>query len=490
MTDSEGSWPRETLEELQRRVSGVGRDDLQAMLAALTTMGRLEAEADARRGPVPSHRRRPRDETVTYRVRVDLDHADPPIWRRLDVRSNTRLDRLHHVIQAAFGWTDSHLHRFALGASVFDRQAELFLCPFDVEEGDEDGVPETEVRLDEALAEPGDTLRYCYDFGDDWGHTIVLEKVLPLDSSVPFAVCVAGRRAAPPEDCGGLRSARDLATVLDDPSNFDRDEVNRALRDPFLAPEEHGITPVLVEIVAELRGLPRGDDLAARLSRLPSEPPSTTADERRSALSAYLWFLDRVGDDGLPLTSAGYLRPDDVAATSRVIPDAAGWIGKANREVQTAPVLLFRSALTSLGLLREAKGRLVLTAIGQEARRSPDVLWRHLASTLVPSQADDAQAHAGVLLLAMLATSSAYRVDYGELAEMLNGLGWRVGTEPVGEFDATELAESTAVVLANVGPGGGAGPGTFSREAAALAADALLAPASGTPPADEDQGTG
>ena len=112
----------------------------------------------------PSLRKPRRSEPALLRVRVDLEHAKPPIWRRLDVRSDIGLDVFHQVLQSAFGWTDTHLHRFALGGSPFDRNTELFLCPYDVEEGDDDGVPAKDVRLDETLSEPGDVLQYCYGY--------------------------------------------------------------------------------------------------------------------------------------------------------------------------------------------------------------------------------------------------------------------------------------------------------------------------------------
>jgi Plasmid pRiA4b ORF-3-like protein len=73
------------------------------------------------------------------------------------------------------------------------------------------------VTLDETLSEPGDVLRYCYDYGDSWDLSIVLESVLPMVGSAPIAVWIDGRRAAPPEDCGGLRTAADLAEVFEGP---------------------------------------------------------------------------------------------------------------------------------------------------------------------------------------------------------------------------------------------------------------------------------
>jgi hypothetical protein len=83
---------------------------------------------------------------------------------------------VHDVIQAAFGWTDSHLHRFGCGPEYSSHDTEYYLCPFEVEEG-ETGIPEDQVRLDEVLTEIGDTLFYAYDFGDDWQLTIRLEAV-------------------------------------------------------------------------------------------------------------------------------------------------------------------------------------------------------------------------------------------------------------------------------------------------------------------------
>jgi hypothetical protein len=45
---------------------------------------------------------------------------------------------------------------------------------------------------------------YVYDFGDDWRHDIVVEKILPAEPGVAYPRCVTGRRAAPGEDSGGI----------------------------------------------------------------------------------------------------------------------------------------------------------------------------------------------------------------------------------------------------------------------------------------------
>ncbi|HLH59210.1 MAG TPA: plasmid pRiA4b ORF-3 family protein, partial [Streptosporangiaceae bacterium] len=162
--------------------------------AVRTGADRPEAvRTGAGRAPSPSRRQPRRPDIVTYQVRVDLAGTEPPLWRRLDLASDLFLDELHEVIQTAFGWTDSHLHRFSAGLDFHDDGAEHYLCPDDTAEG-EPGVPEEQVRLDELLAEAGDELFYAYDFGDGWEHALRLEAVLPRDCRAPRAVCTGGRR--------------------------------------------------------------------------------------------------------------------------------------------------------------------------------------------------------------------------------------------------------------------------------------------------------
>ncbi|UZG52743.1 plasmid pRiA4b ORF-3 family protein [Rhodococcus opacus] len=140
---------------------------------------------------------------VTYQVRVDLEDAKPPIWRRLLLSSELMLDELHAVPQQAMGWTDSHLHQFLVGENKMDRFAEQFHMKFMLDDG-ADGVLENRVRLDELLAKPTDRLFYRSDFGDGWEHTLVVEKALSQIGDDPPALCVGGARACPPEDCGGI----------------------------------------------------------------------------------------------------------------------------------------------------------------------------------------------------------------------------------------------------------------------------------------------
>ncbi len=58
---------------------------------------------------------------------------------------------------------------------------------------------------------------YRYDFGDGWEHEIVVEKILPVQKGVQYPICLAGKRACPPEDCGGIDGYADFLAAIQDP---------------------------------------------------------------------------------------------------------------------------------------------------------------------------------------------------------------------------------------------------------------------------------
>ena len=115
------------------------------------------------------------------------------------------LPRVHDAIQAAMGWTDSHLHRFRTGP---DHRSPYFVTTIDLDEGEE-GVLEDDVRLDQLVSAESDTIWYEYDFGDGWDHVFQVEEV--LDEPPATVRCLRGRMACPPEDCGGIGGYDELA---------------------------------------------------------------------------------------------------------------------------------------------------------------------------------------------------------------------------------------------------------------------------------------
>jgi hypothetical protein len=142
-------------------------------------------------------------------LRVTLEDVRPLVWRRLLVPGSVRLDKLHGMLQAAMGWEDYHLHSFQVGDARFGMQFDDY---------PDDELDEKSVTVLRAV---GDERRffYEYDFGDSWGHEIVVESLSRLPLGLKFGVCVDGQNACPPEDCGGAGGYADLLDVLGDPEH-------------------------------------------------------------------------------------------------------------------------------------------------------------------------------------------------------------------------------------------------------------------------------
>lgn len=425
----------------------------------------------------------PREDTVTFRLRVSLDDVEPPVWRRLHVASDLTLDDVHDALQLAMGWTNSHLHgfrRFDAATGEFDSP---FLTSFEVSEG-EDGVDEATVRLDQVLFAPGDRLEYAYDFGDGWDHTVLLEAELPHPEGVRDVVCTDGARACPPEDCGGpggyqqlvdltrdQRAGRpvdpDLQHLLDahpdlDPEHFSVEETDAAIAAGPVLPEvddDHGLdtTGFPSDLADVVRRLPAGTahtlhDLVRRALPHGNLSAAPSPADQAALLHDVLWLLDRIGDEGLKLTDAGYLKPVDVRAAFEAFDLGAEWIGAGNREVQTVPVLEFRELLRTFGLVRRYRGRLLLTKLGQQLRGDQARLLAHLAVGLPVGN----QEHERVPQLLVLLTVAAGRApDTHEVwtfvAQVLDDLGWRLPDRRLVWHDAIRPAHPTTTLLRRMG---------------------------------------
>ena len=415
--------------------------DVDQIIASIAGTGRALADPRPSR---PSQRRQSRPAPATFTVRVTLIDSQPAIWRRLELRSDALLIHVHQAIQSVFGWWDYHLHRFAIGDHPFGSNAERFDCPEEAEI-ESDGFPlTTEVRLDETLGEVGDRLHYIYDFGDNWNLVIELESITEALPDV-VARCIAGERAAPPEDCGGLRTESELREVLEDPAAFDLEETNSALMDPLAGLADWGVKPIVLAFASMFRGTPDADAMLAAVLRT----PRTTPDERTDHLAPITRYLDHVGE-GVPLTAAGYLKPADLDAIALVVPTVQGWIHSRTREVDCDAALGFRLALQCLGLLRKAKGVLSCTKAGSRARKDPEFLWRHLASRLLVADDDEFTGQARIAYL--LATASGDSDPEALAASWLAQLGWafRSDRAPVEGWMVHRSNPDVSVVLTNL----------------------------------------
>lgn len=158
-----------------------------------------------------------------YQLKVTLKGVKPPIWRRIVVPAHYSFRDLHLVIQEAMGWEQMHLYSF-FKDNVF------------IEELDEWDEPSAdspfpvirkadarEMLIGSFLAEAGDKCDYIYDFGDDWIHSVQLEKVLQEDDNLTVPICLKGKRACPPENCGGIPGYENLLAILKGPDNEEKE---------------------------------------------------------------------------------------------------------------------------------------------------------------------------------------------------------------------------------------------------------------------------
>jgi Plasmid pRiA4b ORF-3-like protein len=157
-------------------------------------------------------------------LRVSLDDISPVVWRRLLLPLHVNLRELHLILQAAFGWMDTHLHEFEIGGL---RYGDAKRANAENAIGDARTFEERDVMLCDFTREPGTSFKYMYDFGDNWIHTVRLERRVALDLPPKVATCVEGARARPPEDVGGTSGYERFLDALGDPEHEDHRDMQR-----------------------------------------------------------------------------------------------------------------------------------------------------------------------------------------------------------------------------------------------------------------------
>lgn len=145
----------------------------------------------------------------TTRLKIALRDVTPPVVRVVDVPSGATLPELHDLLQAAVGWTDSHLHQFVAGETRYG-------VP------DEDDWDDQQDEAGVRLQDLPDRFTYLYDFGDGWKHDV---EVLGRGGEEPG--CRYGEGRCPPEDCGGPHGYAELLEALADPSHPEHEDMRR-----------------------------------------------------------------------------------------------------------------------------------------------------------------------------------------------------------------------------------------------------------------------
>jgi len=164
---------------------------------------------------------------IIYQLKITLQYSKPPIWRRLQVPSSLPLSELHLLIQLSFGWMNGHLHSFTCDGETYgplQEDDDFFMS---------DSFDEADTLLADVMEMEKDKISYTYDFGDDWTHQIVLEKILPRSAGKNYPTCTAGKQACPPEDCGGMGGYERMLDILTDPENPEYNDMMEWLGDDF-----------------------------------------------------------------------------------------------------------------------------------------------------------------------------------------------------------------------------------------------------------------
>ena len=159
------------------------------------------------------------------RLKIALDDVTPTVLRRIEVPFNIRLDRLHLAIQAAMGWTNTHLYEIRardVGWGIPDR---------DWGDGPLDA---RKARLAAVLEDVGaKTLRYLYDFGDGWEHTIKVEHLIDPEPGALYPRLIEASGRCPPEDIGGPWGYAEFLEAIGNPKHERHDEFKEWLADDF-----------------------------------------------------------------------------------------------------------------------------------------------------------------------------------------------------------------------------------------------------------------
>lgn len=153
-------------------------------------------------------------------IKISLKDCSVPVWRRVIVPVAYSLHDLHCVIQAVMGWTDSHLHGFFIGTTLYvDKKA-------DWEDGIENEYEdERMVMLQTLLKKLPQQIMYTYDFGDSWDHEIRFERYFVSNEGVRYPACVNGNSACPPEDVGGVGGYDDFLDAVKHPKRKSSREI-------------------------------------------------------------------------------------------------------------------------------------------------------------------------------------------------------------------------------------------------------------------------
>ena len=191
-----------------------------------------------------------------YQFKITLKGTKPPIWRRIQVPETYTFWDLHVAIQDAMGWEDYHLHEFELVNPFTGIKTRVGIPDEEFDLGREI-LPEWKQKIADWFSMENRSADYTYDFGDGWKHNVKLEKILPRDKNISYPTCLTGKRACPPEDCGGVWGYEDFLRIIKDPTHERHEEMLRWIGGEF-DPEHFNIEEVILDDPAKRRKMAFG----------------------------------------------------------------------------------------------------------------------------------------------------------------------------------------------------------------------------------------
>ena len=161
-----------------------------------------------------------------YQIKITLTGSQPAIWRRMQVRGNITLAALHGVVQVVMGWDNSHLHRFIIQRAIYE-------IPERGDVGPNKPKDERKFALCDLLSQEGSQFTYEYDFGDNWQHDLLVEKIHPAEEGMLYPICLEGAGACPPEDVGGIPGHDHFLEAMADPNDPEHQDYRDWIGGPF-----------------------------------------------------------------------------------------------------------------------------------------------------------------------------------------------------------------------------------------------------------------
>ena len=160
-----------------------------------------------------------------YQFKITLKDIKPLIWRRIQVPKTYTFWDFHIAIQDVMGWYDCHLHEFEILNSLSGTKTMIGIPNEDEDFANYKTLPGWKQKISDYFLKENQSANYIYDFGDNWIHKIILEKILPKENNITYPLCIKGKRACPPEDCGGSYGYEDFLKIIGDPENEEYEEM-------------------------------------------------------------------------------------------------------------------------------------------------------------------------------------------------------------------------------------------------------------------------